>query len=89
MHRSTFADVGYCVIGIASLGAILGWAVVSTSWISDGAATFLTRGLGPAPQLHASDFLLNAARMAALFCYELGFNRSHAEASRSGAVGAS
>ncbi len=78
MHRSTFADVGYCVIGIASLGAILGWAVVSTSWISDGVATFLTRGLGPAPQLHAPDFLLNAARTGALFlAYELGFFIDH------------
>ena len=30
-HRSTFADLAYCVIGLATLGAIIGWAVVSTS----------------------------------------------------------
>jgi hypothetical protein len=36
IHRSTFADLAYCVIGLATLGAIIGWAVVSTSWISDG-----------------------------------------------------
>src|ERR1700677_2451246 len=50
LHRSTFADLAYCVIGLTTLGAILGWAVVSTSWISDGVAALLMRGLGPAPQ---------------------------------------
>ena len=28
LHRSTFADLAYCVIGLTTLGAILGWAVV-------------------------------------------------------------
>ena len=41
LHRSTFADLAYCVIGLATLGAIIGWAVVSTSWISDGVAASL------------------------------------------------
>ena len=50
LHRSTFADLAYCVIGLTTLGAILGWAVVSTSWISDGVAAVLTRSLDSAPQ---------------------------------------
>jgi sterol desaturase/sphingolipid hydroxylase (fatty acid hydroxylase superfamily) len=78
LHRSTFADLAYCVIGLATLGAILGWAVVSTSWISDGVAMLLTRGLGPAPHWRASDWLLNTVRTVALFlAYELGFFVDH------------
>ena len=78
LHRSTFADLASCVIGLAALGAILGWAVVSTSWISDGVAALLTRGLGPAPQWRAPDWLLNGARTLALFlAYELGFFVDH------------
>ena len=78
MHRSTFADLAYCVIGLATLGGIIGWAVVSTSWISDGVAALLTRLLGPPPQPHAPDFALNAARTILLFLgYELGFFFDH------------
>src|SRR6202020_1076726 len=78
LHRSTFADLAYCVIGLTTLGAILGWAVVSTSWISDGVAMLLTRGLGPAPHSRASDWLLNTVRTVALFlAYELGFFVDH------------
>jgi hypothetical protein len=47
LHSSTFADLAYCVMGLTTLGAILGWAVVSTSWISDGVAAVLTRSLAP------------------------------------------
>ena len=78
LHRSTFADLAYCVIGLATLGGIIGWAVVSTSWISDGVAALLTRLIGPAPQPHAPDFALNAARTLLLFlAYELGFFVDH------------
>jgi sterol desaturase/sphingolipid hydroxylase (fatty acid hydroxylase superfamily) len=78
LHRSTFADVAYCIVGLATFGAILGWAVVSTSWISDDAAAFLTNRLGPAPRLQAPEFALNAARTLALFlAYNLGFFFDH------------
>jgi sterol desaturase/sphingolipid hydroxylase (fatty acid hydroxylase superfamily) len=78
LHRSTFADLAYCVIGLATLGAILGWAVVSTSWISDGVAALLTRSLGSAPQWRAPDWTFNAVRTVALFvAYELGFFVDH------------
>ena len=78
LHRSTFADLAYCVIGLATLGGIIGWAVVSTSWISDGVAVFLMDWLGPHPQPRAPDFALNAARTLALFlAYELGFFVDH------------
>jgi sterol desaturase/sphingolipid hydroxylase (fatty acid hydroxylase superfamily) len=77
-HRSTFADLAYCVIGLATLGALIGWAVLSTSWISDGVAAFLTNRLGPAPQLCAPDFALSGARTILLFlAYELGFFVDH------------
>jgi sterol desaturase/sphingolipid hydroxylase (fatty acid hydroxylase superfamily) len=77
-HRSTFADLAYCVIGLATLGAIIGWAVVSTSWISDGVAAFLATRLGPRPHPQAPDFVLNAARTLALFlAYDLGFFVDH------------
>ena len=78
LHRSTFADLAYCVVGLATLGVILGSAVVSTAWISDGVAALLTRGLGPAPQWPAPDWTLNAVRTATLFlAYELGFFVDH------------
>jgi sterol desaturase/sphingolipid hydroxylase (fatty acid hydroxylase superfamily) len=78
LHRSTFADLAYCVIGLATIGAILGWAVLSTSWISDGVAALLSRALGPAPQWRAPDWALNALRTVALFlAYELGFFFDH------------
>jgi sterol desaturase/sphingolipid hydroxylase (fatty acid hydroxylase superfamily) len=78
LHRSTAADLAYCIIGLATLGAIIGWAVVSTSWISDGVAAFLARGLGPRPQPQAPEVLLNGARTLALFlAYDLGFFIDH------------
>jgi sterol desaturase/sphingolipid hydroxylase (fatty acid hydroxylase superfamily) len=78
LHRSTFADLAYCVISLATLGGIMGWAVVSTSWISDGVAASLTELFGPAPQPHAPDFVPDAARTLALFlAYELGFFVDH------------
>ena len=77
-HRSTFADLAYCVIGLATLGAIIGWAVVSTSWISDGVAASLARWFGPGPEPHAPDFVLDGARTLALFlAYDLGFFIDH------------
>ena len=78
LHRSTFADLAYCVMSLATLGAILGSAVVSASWISDGVAAFLTSRLGPPPQTHAPEVVLNAARTLALFlAYDLGFFVDH------------
>jgi sterol desaturase/sphingolipid hydroxylase (fatty acid hydroxylase superfamily) len=78
LHRSTFADLAYCVIGLATLGAIIGWAVVSTSWISDSVAAFLARMFGPGPEPQAPDFVLNGARTLALFlAYDLGFFVDH------------
>lgn len=78
LHRSTFADLAYCVLGLAAFGALLGWAVLSTSWISDGVATLLTRGFGPAPHWRAPDWALSATRTLALFLgYELGFFVDH------------
>ena len=77
-HRSTFADLAYCVIGLATLGAIIGWAVISTSWISDGVAAILARWLGPRAEPQAPEFALNAARTLALFlAYDLGFFVDH------------
>ena len=77
-HRSTYADLAYCVFGLATFGALLGWAVLSTSWISDGVAMALTWGLGPAPRWAAPDWALNALRTLALFlAYEIGFFVDH------------
>jgi sterol desaturase/sphingolipid hydroxylase (fatty acid hydroxylase superfamily) len=78
LHRSTFADLAYCVVGLATLGVIIGWAVVSTSWISDGVDRLLTNCLGAPPQWRAPDFVLNAARTILLFlAYDLGFFVDH------------
>src|SRR6202789_3497294 len=49
LHRSTFADLAYCVIGLMTLGAILGWAVVSTSWIRAGVPPLPRVCLPPPP----------------------------------------
>src|ERR1700729_2406478 len=78
LHRSPLADLAYCVIGIATFGAILGAAIVSTSWISDSVVAVLTNWLGPAPQWRAPDWALNALHTVALFlAYELGFFFDH------------
>jgi len=77
-HRSTFADLAYCVVGLATLGAIIGWAVVSTSWISDGVAALLARLLGPGPDPRAPGFVLDGERTLALFlAYDFGFFIDH------------
>ena len=77
LHPSTLADLAYCVLSLMFLGALIGWAVVSTSWISDGVAAFLTTRFGVrAPQAPA--LALDAARTLALFlAYELGFFVDH------------
>ena len=77
-HRSTVADLVYCAFSLAAFSAILGWAVVSTSWISDGVSALLTVVLGPRSQPRAPDVILNAVRTLALFiAYELGFFFDH------------
>ena len=77
LHRSAFADLAYCLLSLMFLGAAIGWAVVSTAWISDGVAASLTSHLGERrPQ--APGFVLDAARTLALFvAYDLGFFVDH------------
>jgi sterol desaturase/sphingolipid hydroxylase (fatty acid hydroxylase superfamily) len=77
LHRSTRADLIYCFASLTLLGAILGWAVASTSWISEGTAAFLAgRFGGRVPQ--GPPLLLDAARTLALFlAYDLGFFVDH------------
>jgi sterol desaturase/sphingolipid hydroxylase (fatty acid hydroxylase superfamily) len=77
LHRSTRADLVYCVVSLATFGAILGWAVVSTSWIGEGVASVLTNRFGErAPE--APTVALVAARTVALFlAYDLGFFVDH------------
>ena len=77
LHRSTRADLVYCVASLATFGAILGWAVVSTSWIGEGVASFLAGRFGErAPE--APTVALVAARTVALFlAYDLGFFVDH------------
>ena len=77
LHRSTLADLVYCVASLMTFGAILGWAVVSTSWINDGVVAFLTRHFGDrSPEGPA--VALDAARTLALFlAYDLGFFVDH------------
>jgi sterol desaturase/sphingolipid hydroxylase (fatty acid hydroxylase superfamily) len=78
LHRSTCADLAICVLGLAMFGSLLGWAVFSTSWISDWVAAALTRSLGPEPRWPAPDWALNALRTLTLFlAYELGFFIDH------------
>jgi sterol desaturase/sphingolipid hydroxylase (fatty acid hydroxylase superfamily) len=76
-HRSTVTDFAYCLVSLMTLGSIIGWAVVSSSWISDGVVAFLSNHLGErCPQ--APDFVLDSARTLALFlAYDLGFFVDH------------
>jgi len=76
-HRSAIADLAYCLASLMFLGAVIGWAVVSRSWISHGVAAFLAHHFGERrPQ--APEFALNAARTLALFlAYDLGFFVDH------------
>jgi sterol desaturase/sphingolipid hydroxylase (fatty acid hydroxylase superfamily) len=77
LHRSTRADLVYCVASLATFGAILGWAIVSTSWIGDGVAAFLATHFGERTP-HAPALVLDALRTLALFlAYDLGFFVDH------------
>lgn len=77
LHRSARADLVYCVLSLMALGAILGWAVVSTRWVSDGVAHFLAVRLGERTPA-APRVALDAARTLALFlAYDLGFFVDH------------
>ena len=76
-HRSTHADLVYCVASLTTFGAILGSAVVSSSWIGEGVASFLTAHFGERTP-HAPAVGLDAARTLALFlAYDLGFFVDH------------
>src|SRR5579871_2337936 len=66
-HRSTIADFAYCLASLMTLGSLIGWAVLSSSWISDGVAAALSAVLGPGPQPRAPEFVLDAGRTVALF----------------------
>ncbi len=77
LHRSARADLVYCLASLAMFGAILGWAVVSTTWVGEGVASFLANRFGErTPQAPA--FALDAARTLVLFlAYDLGFFVDH------------
>jgi sterol desaturase/sphingolipid hydroxylase (fatty acid hydroxylase superfamily) len=77
-HRSTFADLGYFVFSVVLLGALLGWALISASAISDFVLGTLRDRLGAHAPLAAPDFALRAAMTLALFLgYEFGFFVDH------------
>jgi sterol desaturase/sphingolipid hydroxylase (fatty acid hydroxylase superfamily) len=77
-HRSTLADLGYYVIGTLTLGALLGWAIVSAATISDLIVGFLNAHVGRPAPMNAPDIALRIGKTAALFLgYELGFYVDH------------
>lgn len=77
-HRSTYADFAYFFIGVMTLGALLGWVVLSASTISDFVAGRLRDHLGARAPLEAPDFALRAGMTIVLFLsYELGFFLDH------------
>ena len=77
LHRSTRADLVYTVLSLMALGAILGWAVVSTRSVGDGVAAFLAARFGERTPA-APALALDAARTLALFlAYDLGFFIDH------------
>jgi sterol desaturase/sphingolipid hydroxylase (fatty acid hydroxylase superfamily) len=77
-HRSTFADIGYFLLGTLSFGALFGWALFSASAIADVVAGFLQGHLGQRAPLEAPDFVLRTGRTLVLFfAYELGFFIDH------------
>ena len=77
-HRSTIADLGYYLIGALTLGALLGWAIVSAGKISDLVVSALVAGLGRPAPVNVSETALRFGRTVALFIgYELGFYVDH------------
>ncbi len=76
-HRSTRADLVYCLASLTILGAIIGWAVVSTARVSEGVAAFLAGRFGERSPA-GPPLALDAARTLALFlAYDLGFFVDH------------
>ena len=77
LHRSTRADLAYAALSLAVLGALIGWAVISSGWISDGVAAALAARFGEAPA-SAPSLARDAARTLILFlAYDLGFFVDH------------
>ncbi len=77
LHRSTRADLAYAALSLAVLGALIGWAVISSAWISAGVAAALAARFGEAPP-GAPSLARDAARTLILFlAYDLGFFVDH------------
>src|SRR5208337_662631 len=88
LHRSTRADLAYCALSLMFLGAVIGWAVVSTSWIGDCVANFLANHLGErTPQAARRRARRGAHARALPRLRPRLLRRPHAQASDSGAVG--
>jgi len=67
----------YAFASLAMLGAIFGWALLSTNRISDGAVALLSVAFGP-PADPTPDLWRNAARTLVLFlAYDIGFFVDH------------
>lgn len=77
LSRSTRADAVYAVVSLATLGAVLGWAVISTHAVSATVVALLASGFGP-PADPTPEAWRNAARRLALFlAYDIGFFIDH------------
>jgi sterol desaturase/sphingolipid hydroxylase (fatty acid hydroxylase superfamily) len=77
-HRSSFADIGYFVFGLLTLGVLIGWAVVSGATISKFVIDGLTAVFGAHDPIEAPVWALRLGRTLLLFlAYELAFFIDH------------
>jgi sterol desaturase/sphingolipid hydroxylase (fatty acid hydroxylase superfamily) len=77
-HRSSFADIGYFVFGLLTLGVLIGWAVVSGETISKFVIDGLTAIFGAHDPVSAPIWALRLGRTILLFlAYELAFFIDH------------
>ncbi|HWG04169.1 MAG TPA: sterol desaturase family protein [Beijerinckiaceae bacterium] len=77
-HRSTYADLGYFLIGTGTLGALFGSTVMSASALTNLVAASLAHVFGPRAPLGAPDLVPRVAMTGALFlAYELGYFIDH------------
>jgi sterol desaturase/sphingolipid hydroxylase (fatty acid hydroxylase superfamily) len=78
LHRSTYADCGYFLLGSLTLGILLGWAIVSAATVTDFVVGFLRSRFGARTALDAPDFVLRVGMTLVLFlAYELGYFLDH------------
>jgi len=75
---STYADLGFVFFNVFVFSLVLGWAVLSYQFVSNGIIALLVAALGPVQPTSLSDIVSRSIITVTLFlAYELGYWLNH------------